>query len=149
MSNLDAMTAFFAAENWACEPSADGDMLHTRFKGSNGEWRCLVQTSPDGTRVMFYSILGNNVPPPQRAVVAELLTRANYGLILGNWEMDFSDGEVRYKTSAFTGAEDISPENAAALCFTNILTTDRYLPALMGVLFGQLSPEEAIANVEG
>ena len=29
--------------------------------------------------------------------MAEFLTRANYGIMIGNFEMDFNDGEVRYK----------------------------------------------------
>lgn len=35
---------------------------------------------------------------------AEFLTRANYGLVFGNFEMDMHDGEIRYKPS-FRAAE--------------------------------------------
>ncbi len=31
--------------------------------------------------------------------VAEFITRANFGIVIGNFEIDFSDGEIRYKTS--------------------------------------------------
>jgi len=31
--------------------------------------------------------------------VNEFLTRANYGLNIGNFEMDFQDGEIRFKTA--------------------------------------------------
>ncbi|MFT7520713.1 MAG: hypothetical protein ACI9MC_002864 [Kiritimatiellia bacterium] len=136
MSNLDAMKTFFKSEDWFCETSDNGEMLRARFKGENGEWLCLLQTTPDDTRVMFYSILSNNVPEAKRGVVSELLSRANYGMILGNWEIDFADGEVRYKTSAFTGDGEIQHDLAAAMVFTNVLTTDKYMPAILGVALG-------------
>jgi hypothetical protein len=39
------------------------------------------------------------VPEAKRQAMAEFLTRAKYGLCMGNFEMDFGDGEVRYKAS--------------------------------------------------
>ena len=33
--------------------------------------------------------------------VSEVLVRANWGLSVGNFEIDVSDGEVRFKTSSF------------------------------------------------
>jgi hypothetical protein len=37
------------------------------------------------------------VPEDKRPAVCEFITRANYGLPAGNFEMDWSDGELRYK----------------------------------------------------
>ena len=99
--------------------------------------------------MLFYSVLSNNVPEERRLAVAELLTRANYGMLLGNWEMDFSDGEIRYKTSAFVGDGVPDKDLAASLVFANVFTVDRYLPAVLGVTFGSAEPAAIIAEVEG
>ncbi len=146
MSNLSAVSAFFTSESWGFQPNED--RLSARFKGEHGEWQCFVMTTPDDSRVMFYSVLSTPAPVEKRLAVAELLTRANHRMVLGNWELDFSDGEVRYKTSAFTGEDDIDLQHAAALAFPNVLTTDRYLPAILGVMFGDLTPLEALRRVE-
>lgn len=46
---------------------------------------------------------------------AEFLTRANYGLVFGNFEMDMHDGEIRYKTFVFRAAEKpLAPMLSAA-----------------------------------
>lgn len=45
---------------------------------------------------------------------AEFLTRANYGLVFGNFEMDMHDGEIRYKTFVPCGGEAPSPMLFAA-----------------------------------
>src|SRR5438552_6905781 len=38
-------------------------------------------------------------PDAARPAMAELLERFNWDLVIGNWEMDWSNGEVRYRTS--------------------------------------------------
>lgn len=146
MSNLSAMRAFFSAENWGCQVLED--RILARFRGEHGEWQCIAMTTAGDTRVMFYSVLSSPAPEEKRQAIAELLTRANHRMVLGNWELDFSDGEVRYKTSAFTGEADIDLQHTAALVFPNVLTTDRYLPAIMGVMFGDLTALEALQRVE-
>jgi hypothetical protein len=35
----------------------------------------------------------------KQQTIAKFITRANYGMSLGNFELDFNDGEIRYKTS--------------------------------------------------
>ena len=80
------------------------------------------------------------------------MTRANYGLIIGNFEMDFSDGEVRYKTSIDVEDEDEDDRLSVALIknlvYANVLTMDRYLPGVMSIIYGDVSPAQAIAQME-
>ena len=70
-------------------------------------------------------------------------------LRIGNFEMDFGDGEVRYKSSLdFEGAE-LTSELISHAIYPAVQTMDRYLPGVMGLLYGDKSPAEAIAEVEG
>jgi hypothetical protein len=80
--------------------------------------------------------------------VADFLTRANYGLIVGNFEMDLNDGEVRYKTSIDVEGDELTPALLRNLAYTNVKTMDRYLPGLMSVMYGALTSEQAIHMVE-
>jgi hypothetical protein len=80
------------------------------FSGANGSWMCFAQAQDDNQRFIFYSVMESKVPANKRQTVAEYLTRANYGLVLGNFEMDFSDGEVRYKTSIDVEGGQLVPQ---------------------------------------
>ena len=99
----------------------------------------------------FYIIVGDEtvtcyhtapikVPVEQRAAVSEFITRANYGLTKGNFEMDFSDGELRYKTTI--SQHDLLRNDAAALRSMRILLMlgpsmwQRYGNNLVALLFG-------------
>jgi hypothetical protein len=118
------------------------------FAGENGRWRVVADVKEDRGIVIFYSIAPVNVPEGPRAAVAEYLTRANHNMTLGNFELDYSDGEVRYKTSTRVGSDALTDNMLEPLLFANLATMDRYLPGLMAVAFGNRSPAEAIAEAE-
>ncbi len=80
--------------------------------------------------------------------MAEFLTRANYGLIIGNFELDFGDGEIRYKTSLDVEGDRLSQASIKQLVYTSVLTMDQYLPGIEAVIKYGMNAEAAIALVE-
>jgi hypothetical protein len=69
-------------------------------------------------------------------------------MIIGNFEMDYSDGEIRYKTSVDIEDVDLSEPLLRHMIYANVLTMDKYFPGLMRVLYGGISPVVAIEEVE-
>lgn len=106
-------------------------------RGIHGEWICIVRVFPESQRLLVYSILPESVPESRRPRIAELLARINYGLVLGNFEMDWLDGELRYKTSM--DVEDITPTATVLrnLIFSNFFSTDRYFEAIEDAIHGE------------
>ena len=90
--------------------------------------------------VTCYHVAPINVPVEQRVAVSEFITRANYNLNNGNFEMDFNDGELRYK--ATVSQNDLLRDDATALRSMNYLMTlglamwMRYGDNLAALLFG-------------
>lgn len=142
------MVRFFLNGDWQFTPIEGKPLVRLGFSGKNGNWTCLAQAKDEQQQVIFYSICSVNVPEDKRQAVAEFLTRANYGLILGNFELDFDDGEVRYKTSVDVGGDGISSEMMEPLIYVNLAMMDKYLPGLMAVTFGDVSPAESVRNIE-
>ncbi|WP_017662953.1 hypothetical protein [Baaleninema simplex] len=62
--------------------------------------------------------------------------------------MDYSDGEIRYKTSIDVEGSQLDNALIKQLLYTNLLMMDKYLPAIEAVIAGTQTPEEAIALVE-
>ncbi|HBE57921.1 MAG TPA: hypothetical protein DDW56_10440 [Cyanobacteria bacterium UBA11366] len=58
---------------------------------------------------IFYSVCPERVPKTKRRVLGEFLLRINYQQILGSFDLDFSDGEVRYKTSMSINNYSLTP----------------------------------------
>ena len=69
-------------------------------------------------------------------------------MVIGNFELDFSDGEIRYKTSLDVEGDRLSNALIKQTVYLNVLTMDKYLPALVAVINNELSVDNAIAAVE-
>ena len=144
----NAMDEFFTQDDWHYERLGEKPMLEMRFAGDHGRWRCVARADEERERFFFYSILDTNVPEDKRPFVAEFITRANYGLNIGNFELDYTDGEVRYKTSVDVEGGELTQTMIKNMVYMNVLMMDKYLPGIMGVLYDYATPEQAVAKVE-
>jgi hypothetical protein len=123
-------------------------MYRVGFSGQNGQTNCYAQIRPNLDQFLFYVMAPTRAPEETRHAVAEYITRANYGLRIGNFEMDFSDGEVRYKSSLDFEAATLTPELIKNTIYPAVQTMDRYLPGLMAVVYGGKPAADAIEEVE-
>lgn len=145
----EVVEEFLKTDNWSNTRLEDRTILKTGFEGDHGEFTCYAQAREEQEQFVFYSVFPVKVPPASHAVIAEFITRANYGMIIGNYELDLSDGEVRFKTSVDLEGVEAVPKIIRNLVYANVLTMDKYFPGLMRVIYGGISPEEAIKEIEG
>lgn len=143
----DQMVSFFQTDHWPFL-QVDDSVLQMNFQGQNGRWTCYAQVRTEVGQFVMYSVCPVMVPETLRGAAAEFITRANYGLIIGNFELDFDDGEVRYKTSLDAEQTALTGALLQPLVYANVWTMDRYLPGLMAVIYGHTAPQEAIALSE-
>ena len=141
---FNVLVEFFEEDEWDFQWMEGMSVLTMGFSGKNGKWQCFAQAREKQQQFVFYSVLPVNIPKEKRVKVAEFITRVNYGMVLGNFEMDFEDGEVRYKTSIDVEGAELSAAMIRQIVYSNIIITDRYLTSLMRVSFSDASPEEAI-----
>jgi len=97
-----------------------------------------------------YSLCNHRAPENKRAAIAEVITRANYGLNLGNFEMDYRDGEIRFKVSMLLDSgQKLTDKLLMLLIGTSVMTHILYLPAIEAVLYQDADPRKAVEDVEG
>ncbi|WP_017663719.1 YbjN domain-containing protein [Baaleninema simplex] len=147
-SLLAALVLFLTEDDWSFTRIENERAVKLRFSGDNGTWKCIGRVREEDEQLLIYSLAPLKVPPEKRPAIAELLTRANYGMVIGNFEMDYSDGEIRYKTSIDVEGSQLDNALIKQLLYTNLLMMDKYLPAIEAVINGEQTPEEAIALVE-
>lgn len=144
-----ALVRFFAEEGWQVRWLQDTPVLSMPFEGDNGRWLCYAQAREEQQQAVFYSIAPFSVPVDRRLAVAEFITRANYGMILGNFELDFDDGEVRYKTSIDVDEAELATSLVRPLVYANVSIMDRYLPGLIHLVNdSSITARDAIHMVE-
>jgi hypothetical protein len=140
----DAVISFFEDAQWAA--NWDGDTLHALYSGENALWSCIGRVRE--RRFVFYSVAMLIVGAEHAAAVAEYITRANDGMVIGNLELSWDSGQVRCRTSIDVDGGELTAAMVRRLVEVNVLTMDRYLPGLVDVASGDREPREAITAAE-
>jgi hypothetical protein len=145
---FEAVGKFMEDDGWHPQTLDENYVYRAYFVGHNGEVTCFAQVRVDLEQFIFYVVMPVRAPAQVRLAVAEYLTRANYGLRIGNFEMDFDDGEVRYKSSLDFEGVELTSGLIRNTIYPAVQTMDRYLPGVLSVVFGGKSAEEAIEAIE-
>jgi len=108
-----------------------------------------VERSTDDAAVS-YARLNQEIPAEIMTKVSEYIHRANYGLLSGNFEIDYSENRIQYKTFFYVPEGDIKPEAVEALFVVPFAAFTRYKPGLEKILADpSVSPEAIINELEG
>ena len=143
--------AFFARHldglKWKYHRFADRPVLFCGFNGCDVLWdfNMVARQKSDGDFLLAVSsFIPNKARPERRAAVAELLTRINWELSLGCFEMNYADGEIRFRTSMILPGANITDAIAEHLVRSNLCIVDERMPQIMAVLYSDTTPENAL-----
>ncbi len=140
--------AFLTQEGIPFQEMDDHLILRIPINGENGFWDCFVEAREQERQCLIYSVYRERVPQYKRLAVAEFITRANYGLPMGCFEMEFDEGEVRFRTSINIESERFSFGLLRPLFYGNNAVMDRYFPGITKVLKGKAIARQAITMIE-
>ena len=93
-------------------------------------------------------LCADNKKAEMMAKMAEFITRANYSLKNGCFEMDYRDGELRYRI--YTDCDGVMPSEMVILDCIHVCATTfkRYAPGIVSMIFTDKSPADAIKECE-
>jgi hypothetical protein len=149
MSRLvDTLITYLEEDEWKFTRMDSDDTVVLTFNCANATYICYAQARESQRQIVFYTIYPLRAPEDKRMQAAEFTARVNYGLVLGNLELDMNDGELRYKTSADVAAGPFTIQLLRSLMQINLSTADRYYPAFAAMLYGGATPADAVASVE-
>ncbi len=153
LSLLDAEGLTPTSTHVQTEDGAHNEAIHTlqlSINGKHGSWLCLLRVFSQTERVVVYSVLPEAVPQAQIDRLLHMLARINYGLVLGNFEIDIDDGEVRYKTSLDAENMTLNATILRNLVYGNFFGMDLYIRAILAALAHPNRPiEQLVLEAEG
>lgn len=137
-----AIATQLAEAGWPLGIDDDAPAVHTRFEGASGQHRAVLTYDAEVERVLLYGVMYDDSEPSARARLQELVTRINYGLAVGVFEMDLDDGEIRYRVSI--PVAQAMPSVVVPALFDACGAVDTYAPTFAAVQQGQ-SATDALA----
>lgn len=94
------------------------------------------------------AVLNSFVEECYYAQVSEYLHRANCGLPTGNFEFDFDDGEVKFKTYVSFEGVQLSADVVEESILLPVFMFDRYGKNLLRLMLGEGNPKKLIEEAE-
>lgn len=118
------------------------------ISGDNAHYVCHLRVDEDRCFVLFYTLCPLVVPEEVRPRMAEFVARANYGLPIGNFELDLRDGEIRFKTSIDVEDAQVTEALLRPVVYANTNTMDRYMPGIVEVLYRDGDPATVVEAID-
>ena len=142
----DCTRAYLEASGCRCRREEEGGSLYTfAARGEHGVYPVLVYA-----RAPFLICIASfrqTVPDARRLEAAEYLHRINDGLLLGNFEMDYDEGEVRFRTSLMAEGS-LTHEVLDRYIQMPAAMLDRYAPGLAAIVADGEIAGEALRRVQ-
>jgi len=149
MKNFSSLESYLESRGCAFERDAGAKAIHFDMEGENARWRC-VACQPDALNWALVSRLPLRAAAARRGACAELCTRINWNLAVGHFDLNFSDGELRFTTLIPVVEQDRrSAETLRWLFSAHRVLMDRFVPLFARVLFAGEEPSDALADEPG
>ena len=127
--------------------TGEDQSIRTTIQGDVATYWTAARVEDDLFQVACFSPL--RVPEGSRRDIAEAIARANCGLRVGKFEMDFDDGEIRFQASQILDGDAVGEAVIDRMIGTAVNMMETHLPAFMSVVYGNEEARDAIRLVEG
>lgn len=144
---IDVVVDYFKQQEWNHDLDAEHQRLRSEFETELGDISLFVSAEQERKLCFVVSILPVRCPAGRRHHCAEVLSRLNYGMLLGCFEMDFDSGRIHFKTSAPFGESGLDPETVGSLVGCNLSMMKQCMEGILSVAFGQVSPLKAAERI--
>jgi hypothetical protein len=125
----------------------DANAVSVAIRHTYGVYTIFFRTNDETDLVRVLCSYASYIPEDRRVAVAEVLARINARLWVGNFELDFVDGEVRHRVSIDVENGWLSEKMVDNMMGFTLSSMDRYHQAIMRVAFGGVEPVAALESL--
>ncbi|MBQ1546606.1 MAG: hypothetical protein IIZ59_03645 [Clostridia bacterium] len=148
---FNAIAAYLNEEELECSADSEKGVFRIALDQRGIIRKIFIRIGVHSNNFVVYAYLPIGGTADDRKMMAQLgefFHRANYGLLNGNFDFDYRDGEIRYKT--FVDCADIVPSPAViknSLDCTEAML-HYYTPGVVDIIFGHANAKDAIELCE-
>lgn len=124
----------------------DESSLTMNFHNERGSYGLYFTTNDKIDFVGLSATYGSRIPDQRRVAIAEALSRINLGIWLGNFELDFSEGHLRFRIGIDVEDGSLSETMVSNLLAVTLQAMERYHVPLMRIAFGDVEPVIALSE---
>jgi hypothetical protein len=144
MKLTDLVTDLLEKEQCPYERSGEGTEFRIYFHGRYSSFSTLIFVDDDHCILRTYSKCPVKIPNHKLLATTELIARINFGLSIGNFDLDIDERIVLFRTAMKIFKDNPGQHTIGTLIFGNCLSMDRFSPVIASVIYGNISPKKAI-----
>lgn len=113
-----------------------GEVVQVAAAGKTGTWISNIQPIEAERLMVFNSILGIRVPEEKRAAIALMLTKMNYSVKVGAFQMNPENGEIAFRTTHYILEENekTAEDLVEKLTLMNFSVIDTYYEEIQNMV---------------
>jgi hypothetical protein len=162
-SIYEALVDFLRDQRVILQEEPERARVRFEYATPTGSWTTYAVAFEEARQLAIYGVVPVPADPPQLPAISELVTRINFGLVIGNFELDYDGGEIRCKTSVDLedvpvfapvveedGTSSITPFAALArqLIRANLALMEHHLAAFVAAVIHSRPVAEALALLD-
>lgn len=148
MALFDLVIEIIQADDWSFHVLEPDAIITLEIALDSGQFQGYFLIDEETDCVQFHLVLPITVPATQLQTASEFICRVNYGLLIGHFDIDLDDGEVRYRTSIILHDAPTNANTIRNVMYPTLMMVDHYFPAFMKVIYGDTKPIDAIAILD-
>lgn len=142
------LTQYLKDRGWKTERLSGDTAFKSEKEGDLCPLLYYFQIKVDLEQFLFYIVPHINLFEQMLQPTAEYTCRANHGLRIGNFELDFKTGRLSFKSSLNFKGVELSPVLIDNVIEPALTAFDEFFPGAANVIAGVDSPVDAIRKME-
>lgn len=120
------MVKALKAKKWHFTEKEEELTIVSNYRGDDLLVNFVIRIDAEREVIQFLSPFDFKINQSKRVDAAVAVCVANYGLVNGSFDMDISDGEIRYRLTTSYCDCDLGKDFFYDMMATAVLTTDKY-----------------------
>lgn len=144
----NAVVRFLEDDDWKYTFDAEKELIRAGVTLKNKLQSCKILVDLRDDRYSVFATINLNVEQGARDEMAKLINYINYDIMFGFFEMDYRDGEIRFRMPVNCADAMPSQEVIRHSIYVPALMMDKYGDALLKVMMGFAYAKDAFDAVE-
>lgn len=132
-------------DGWEFDFDQKNEIIRLEVRGIHTSFYSFLLVDEEQESLLCNTHINQKIPAYKRLEVCDFMSRVNYELANGNFEMDMDNGEIRFRTYLDLADAEPSKEQILNIVWNSVLGFDTYYPGLMKLVYGDYSAEDAAA----
>lgn len=145
-----AVKTYLDSQNWHYKHDEEerSFTLGMRLENDDVDSCQIVLTARDEEDLSCKFVYEFKIPEKKRPIISEYITRVNYGMFLGGFQMDLRDGEIFYKTAGVFSDSVPMNDEVRRLIQVGIRMAEKYGQGFYEVMYKGGDPVNVVKAIE-